>query len=68
MKLPEKEKSTSFYMGLLLGSLILIIAGPLISLWAINTLFSTGIEYSVVNWLATVWLTILIVGSARSKK
>ena len=68
MKLPEKEKPIGFYVGVLLGSLMLIIASPLISLWAINTLFSTGIEYTVVNWLATMWLTILIMGSVGSKK
>lgn len=34
-------------------ALFLIVAGPLIVIWALNTLFALGIGYTFVNWLAT---------------
>lgn len=35
---------------------------PLISIWALNTLFLLGIEYSVWTWLAAAWLHGAIAG------
>lgn len=35
----------------------LIAAGPLIILWALNTLFGLGIPYTFWTWLATAILT-----------
>jgi hypothetical protein len=39
----------------------LIIAGPLLLIWALNTLFGLGIAYNIWTWLAA-----LILGGAVS--
>ena len=46
--------------------IILIAAGPLLAMWSINTLFSTGIEYTFINWLAAFVLMAII--KARATK
>ena len=38
----------------------LIIAFPFAIIWALNTLFSLGIAYSFVNWLAVVVLKLFV--------
>ena len=43
---------------------VLIVFGPLASIWAVNTLFGTAIEYSFTTWMATAWLHILLTGTA----
>ena len=50
------------FIALLVVALIVI--GPLASIWAVNTLFGTAIEYSFTNWMATAWLHILLTGTA----
>ena len=42
-----------------LGALILVVAvlGPLAIIWALNTLFQTGLAYTFWNWLAVVVLS-----------
>tara|TARA_E500000331_G_scaffold355945_1_gene412771 strand:+ start:1051 stop:1263 length:213 start_codon:yes stop_codon:yes gene_type:complete len=37
-----------------------IILLPLGGMWAINTIFQTGIEYSFVNWVACVFLQLYL--------
>lgn len=51
-------------LGLLALVVILIVVGPLVSIWAVNTLFGTAIEYSFTTWLATAWLHVLLTGTA----
>jgi hypothetical protein len=63
MKLPEREKTTAYYLGILLGALIILVASPMASIWAINTLFSLTIPFTLQTWLAATWLTILLVGT-----
>lgn len=41
----------------------LVIIGPLITIWSLNTVFGLGISYTIWTWLGTVWLQLLIVGS-----
>jgi hypothetical protein len=36
--------------------LALVVIGPLLTIWALNTLFATGIEYNIKNWAAMVVL------------
>jgi uncharacterized membrane protein len=45
-----------------LGALILVVAllGPLAIIWALNTLFQTGLDYTFWNWLAVVVLSVFI--------
>ena len=52
--------------GFALLVVALIAIGPLITIWALNTLFGLGIAYSFFTWAATVWLTAVL--SAVAKK
>lgn len=36
--------------------IVLIIAGPLITIWSLNTLFGLGIAYTFWTWLAMAWI------------
>lgn len=45
----------------LLLIVVLTVVGPFISIWALNTLFKVGIEYSVWSWLAVMWLQLIFV-------
>jgi hypothetical protein len=64
MRLPEKTQPTMAYaVGILLGAVLILIASPLATIWAINTLFSLAIPFTIPTWLAATWLTILLVGS-----
>ena len=38
--------------------LTLAVLWPLVIIWAVNTLFSLGIAYTFINWLAVLVLTI----------
>ena len=50
---------------LLVVAVIAVIAAiPLILIWSVNTLFATGIEYTVWTWLAALVLGSLIGQSA----
>lgn len=44
-------------VGLVIVIILLAIPGPLIVIWAVNTLFGLGIAYTFVNWLAVLILT-----------
>jgi hypothetical protein len=59
--------STSVGMIVIFATVI-IIAGPLITLWMLNTLFATGLEYSFMNWLAALVLNLMIGANRISKK
>lgn len=37
-------------------ALVLTGVGPLITIWALNTLFSTGIAFTIQTWVAVVTL------------
>lgn len=51
-------------IGLLLiaGCFALIFVGPIFTIWAVNTLFGTEISYTFKNWVAVVWLCLLVRG------
>ena len=48
--------------------IFLTILGPFLSIWAVNTLFHTGIEFTFVNWLAAAVLISMARGNTTSKK
>ncbi len=35
---------------------VIVLLGPLISIWALNTLFGLGIAYTFWTWLAMAWI------------
>lgn len=41
---------------ILLLVIVMVAFGPLVLLWALNTLFGTGLAYSFFNWLAALVL------------
>lgn len=60
-------KMKNIGIGLLIVALIaLIIVGPFVTIWSLNTLFSLAIEYTVWTWLAIVWLSLVTFGSVVS--
>jgi hypothetical protein len=44
-------------IGFILLIVLLIIVGPLIVIWALNTLFGLGIAYTFWTWLAALILS-----------
>jgi len=44
------------FFALMILVLALIVIGPLLTIWSLNTLFATGIEYNIKNWAAMVVL------------
>lgn len=44
------------FIVVLVFCIILIVAGPFIQIWAVNTLFKTTIEYSWLNWFCAIVL------------
>lgn len=44
----------------IIAGLAIVIAVPLILIWSLNTLFSTGIEYTFWTWLAALILGALV--------
>lgn len=53
-------------IGLLV--IILVFVSPLLSIWALSTIFSLAIPTNVWTWLAAAWLHIVIGGSVSYKK
>jgi hypothetical protein len=44
------------FIIIFLVAFLLIIAGPFVQIWAVNTLFKTSIEYSWLNWFCVILL------------
>lgn len=52
--------------GLIALIVVVIIFGPLCTIWALNTLFALNIAYSFETWLATILLTSIVTGKGVS--
>ena len=52
-------KATLIMFAIIAG-LAIFIAVPLVIIWSLNTLFSTGIEYTFWTWLAALILGALV--------
>lgn len=52
---------------IIVAALLLIVFGPFVLIWSINTLFKSGIEYSFWTWLASLYIG-LIIASLQHKK
>lgn len=46
----------------------LIVAGPLLTIWALNTLFNLGIPFTIWSWLAVWWICIVLRGPTHKKE
>jgi len=59
-----------FFVFLLVITVVVLIClyAPYLTIWALNTLFKTGIEYNWTTWAAVVWCNIAILGTLRGSK
>lgn len=63
------QTNTNETLAILLVILLLLaiwLCGPLISIWAVNTLFGTSIAYTMLNWFAALVLMGLLKGTCSS--
>lgn len=60
-------KETLGIVGLIILIIALIGVGPILTLMALNALFQLQIAYSIGNWLAVVWLSLLFLPRNISK-
>lgn len=61
--------SFNIFTGLVLVFFILlIIAYPFISIWALNTLFGLGIAYGFFEWLAMLWVGVVLFPKSNKKE
>jgi hypothetical protein len=61
----------NIFVGLGIGGVILLIlaifvAGPFVSIMAVNQLFGTTIGFTFWNWLAAFWLHIIVANTTKS--
>lgn len=65
-----KDLSTEEVIAVVIIVILLAVMMPFAFIWAINTLFATGLAYSFWNWLAMVIFTSFvggIFGAGRTK-
>lgn len=60
-------KETLGIVGLIILIIALIAVGPILTLMALNALFQLHIAYSIGNWSAVVWLSLLFLPRNISK-
>ena len=61
--------NTFVVLGIVVAVIALIIAGPLLIIWALNTLFPVlAIEYTMYTWLAALVLGSVFGPTVRVKK
>ena len=62
-------KETLYILMLAVLVALLLIFGPLATIWALNTLFPVlAIEYTFSTWLATILLGMFLRGNVTVKK
>lgn len=52
--------------GIVVFVFAMIIFGPFVTIWSVNTLFSLAIGYSFKTWLAAIWLQFVTFGGVTS--
>ena len=58
-----REKITNFLAAGIIVAVIVV--GPLLSIWSLNTLFDVGIEYNIWSWLAAFWVGLFFVKGGK---
>ena len=53
---------------LILVGIAILILGPLLVIWALNTLFALGIAYTISTWFATLVLSSIVGGAASASR
>jgi len=49
---------------ILVAVIAMIVGGPLLTIWSLNTLFGLGIAFTYHTWLAALWLGTVVGGIA----
>lgn len=39
---------------------LLVLIGPFVTIWSLNTLFGLGIAYNLWTWLAMIWIGMML--------
>jgi hypothetical protein len=60
------SKQNMIVLGIVIAVVCLLVGVPLVSIWAVNTLFAANITYSVLNWFAA-FILLVILNGGRSK-
>jgi hypothetical protein len=47
---------------------LVVLYTPYFTIWALNTLFKTDIEYNWSTWAAVIWCNVAILGTMRGSK
>jgi hypothetical protein len=58
---------TKLLLSILLIIIILVFS-PFVSIWSLNTLFTTNIAYNFETWAAMIWLTVMTFGRISMKR
>lgn len=58
-------KNTLFVI-FIIAAIALIFVGPIITIWALNTVFNLNIDTNFATWLAVAWLQMVTVGNVVS--
>jgi hypothetical protein len=53
-------------LGIIAVVLVMIVFGPFLTIWSLNTLFGLGIAYTFKTWLAAVWVQMVTFGGLNS--
>jgi len=57
---------TSSYVLLILFVLVGFLIGPVITIWALNTVFGLSIPTTFDTWLGTGWLCLIVAAKSRN--
>lgn len=49
-------------IGIIVFTIFILIFAPLIAIWAVNILFAANIQYTVLNWFASLLLMAFVNG------
>lgn len=55
-------------IGLLLLCGLIVIVGPIFTIWALNYLFHTDIPVNFYSWLSVMWLLVVLKANNSSDK
>jgi hypothetical protein len=46
--------------------LVLIVVGPMFTIWSLNCLFGLGIPLTITTWASTLWLAGVVGGAGKA--
>lgn len=55
-------KDVVLFSMLIMLIVLIVVIGPLLTIWSLNALFGLGIAYSIKNWFATFILASIVSG------